>query len=176
MITPTIVPDQHSRNSADRVEGLGEVEPPHGAFGIAKLSDQRIGSRLKKGEPAGDDKESQQEQVITSDIGGGPEKESSRAVEQQPSHQAELIATALHHHRRGNGEGKVTDIECRLHQAGLQTLQLEGLHELADEHVVQVVGDSPQQEQSGDQKEGHRTIGGNQRFAAVLLCCRRKRS
>ena len=69
------------------IEGLGEVEPPHGALRIAKLSDQRIGSRLQKGEAAGNDKERQQEEVVASGIGGGPRKGKfpcRRATARQP--------------------------------------------------------------------------------------------
>jgi hypothetical protein len=50
-------------------------------------------------------------------------------------------------------------VERRLDQSGLEPRHREGLHELADEHVVQVVGNAPEEKQGGHQRDHTRAAG-----------------
>jgi hypothetical protein len=45
------------------------------------------------------------------------------------------------------------EIEGRLHQAGFDAVQRKALHELTDEHIVQVVGHAPHEEERRDEAE-----------------------
>ena len=52
----------------------------------------------------------------------------------------------------GNANRK--KIERRLHQPRFKAADCEGLHKLPDKNIVQIVGDTPKEEQAADQCEG----------------------
>ena len=124
------------------------------------MRDERIGGGFEEGEAAGDDEEGEEEETVTAGDGGGPEEEGTRGVEQKSDDETGFVAGALHHECGGDGEEEVAHIESGLHEAGLKAGDGERLHEMADEDVVEIVGNAPEEEEGGDEDEGEEMSGG----------------
>ena len=58
-----------------------------------------------------------------------------------------------HEQGGGNREAEIAEIESRLDQPGLEITEGEDVPEMRDQHIVQIVGHTPQKEQAGDQYE-----------------------
>ena len=134
---------------------MREIKPTLGRPWISQQRDKRICPGLQKGGAAGDYEQSEQEVSVLLGIRGGPEKKCTRAIEKQPDHEARFIAVLPHHESGGNREQEISHIESRLNQARSEPGDLKRLHELLDEDVVHVAGNTPEQEQGGDQNKRH---------------------
>src|SRR5208337_4183311 len=147
--------DQRPGNRAQRIERLREIQTALRTVGIAELGNKRVGSRLQEGEPAGDDKEREQKESVTSGLRRRPKQECACGKKQQAHDETRFVACSLHHEARGNRQKEITQVEGGLHQTSLKAGNLEGLHEVPDEDVVQVIGDSPEEEKCGDENKGN---------------------
>jgi hypothetical protein len=107
----------------------------------------------RKESPLAMTKSAKEEETVASEDSGRPEKKASAGKEKQPHDDAEFVPHFAHQQRSGNGQQKITHVEGRLHQPGLKTGDGERLHELADENVVQIAGNSPKKKQRGHQEE-----------------------
>ena len=157
-----MVPISTPADGAERVEGLREVQPSLGGPRVAQHGDERVRPGLQESQPAGDHEQSEQEEAVMPHHGRGPEQKCAGAVEQQAGHQPRLVAVLPHDQRRRHGQQEVPHVEGRLEQSRLEAAHLERLHELLDQDVVQVVGDTPEEEQRRHQDEGQRVAGGEQ--------------
>ncbi len=133
--------------------------------GSPKLRNKGIGACLEKPETAGDNKERHKKQWIASSGCGREKKKCAAGVKNQAEDKTGLIAKAAHHKSRGNREDKVSEIESRLDETRLKARNLERLHELADENIVQVIGYRPKEEQTSYKKECELPLARDQALA-----------
>ena len=63
---------------------------------------------------------------------------------------------------RRNGQQKVAEVEPDLHSRRARPIDIERLHELPDQNVVQIVWNRPQEEQHRDHEERQPPPRGNQ--------------
>src|SRR6185437_3520941 len=138
---------------AQRVEGLSEVEPPLGALGRAEHGDEGVGGSLEKREAARDHEERKEEEAIRAQVGGRVEEKGAQREERQPDDDARLVPVAAHEEPRGDREQEVAEIKRGLHQTGLEVRELERLLELADQDIVEIVGDPPEEKETDDEHE-----------------------
>ena len=127
------------------------------------MSDERVGAGFKKTEAAGDDEQREEEERIASGHCSRIEQKCSSGVEDKASKKSSLISETAHDQSGGDSKQKVTKIKGGLHQARFKPADLEGLHELANENIIQVVGDGPEKEQSRHQEEGDLSLTWKQR-------------
>jgi hypothetical protein len=73
----------------------------------------------------------------------GIEQQRAQAEQQQADDHRGLVAVAAHHGAGRQGQEEIAQIEGHLHQARLQVGEEEGLLQVRDQHVVEVVGDAP---------------------------------
>ncbi len=163
-----VAADHHAGDRAQRVEGLGQVQPPRRALGRPQHGHQRIGRGFEEGEAAGDHEQRAQEEAVDPRLGRGEEQQRAHAVKHQPQHHRRLVAPTLCEGRRGEGEDEVAEIEGRLDQAGLEVAERERLAEMGDQHVVEIVRHAPQEEQADDQNHGEDRRRDRQRQRAGL--------
>ena len=154
--------DQRAADSAQGIERLREVQAPFRSGRIAQLRDERVRARFQKAQPRRDHEQRHQEEAVLAHNRSRPEQQGSRAVEQQPDHQAELVTAPAHDQSRRHRHREVPQVKSRLKQPRLGAGDLKRLHELADQNVVQVVGNRPQEEQRRDQHEREQVLPRNQ--------------
>ena len=145
--------NEHACDGTERIESLRKVQPLGRTFARAKHGDQRIGRGFQEGQATCDDVQCQQEKDIGVLFSGGVEQERAARVEKQPEHNGTLVPEAAHEHGCRDCKSEITEIERALHQAGLEVGKLEDLLELLDEDVIEVVGDTPQEEQADNEDE-----------------------
>src|SRR5579859_1202994 len=173
--------NQRSRNGTDGIKGLGKIQAAFGTLRITELRNERIRGGFEERKPAGHHEQRTQEKFVTSGERRRPEEERSGREQQQPSDKSRFVARALHQKRRRNGQYEVAHIKGALHKSGLKPRNLKGLHELADEHVVEIVGNAPEKKQEGNQEERRELAGrkkcvrGRGRFGGDGHCRRLKR-
>src|SRR5277367_4151766 len=144
---------QGTGDGADGIKSLRKIQAAFRAVRIAELRNKRIRGSLQKGKAAGNDEQCEQKKRVTAGQRSGPEKERSRGKEQQADYESRFVTGALHHQRRGNRQEKISHVERRLHESGLKTRNRKRLHELANQNVIQIIGDAPEKKQRGDQNE-----------------------
>ena len=92
-----------------------------------------------------------QEKAIFAGVCRGKEEKAPGRKQKQAGEESRFIAAAFHEETRRQREQKIAQVERRLHQSSLEPANLERLHELPDEHVVQVIGNAPEKEQPGNE-------------------------
>src|SRR5271157_2729859 len=145
--------DQDPGDRAQRVEGLREIETPFRTLGISQLCNERIGGSFQKRKTAGNHEKRHEEKKVLSAQRCRPEQETSQSVQEQPSHKTRFVPESAHQQSRGDGQQKVPQVESRLHQPRLEPVNRKRLHELPDQDIVQIIGNSPQKEQRRHQNE-----------------------
>src|SRR4029077_7162556 len=103
--------DQDTGNTAQRIERLGEIQPPFRTVGVSQLRNKRVGGGFKKRKTAGDHKQRQQKELIPPGQGGRPKQESAQRVQDQPGDKARLIAGPSHQQGRGHGQQEIAHVE-----------------------------------------------------------------
>ena len=160
--------EEGSGDGAEGVESLRKIEAAFGGAGIAHFRDEGVGGGFKKREAAGDDEEGDEEIRVAIGERGGPEEQRAGAKEAEAGEDAGFVSRFASDKAGGDGEQEIAEIEGRLHESGLEAADGEGLHELADENVVEVVGNRPQEEECGNGEEDGEASGGND--ARRILC------
>jgi hypothetical protein len=118
------------------------------------LSDEGVGTGLKKPKPAGDNEQGEEKERVAPRHRGGIKEEGSACEKQKADEKSALVSEAAHDKGCGDGQQKVTEVESRLNETSLEAVDLERLHELPNKNVIEIVGDCPQKKQSRHQKEG----------------------
>ena len=144
---------QHTCNRTQWVESLREVQPPLRAFRISQLSNEGIGRRFKKRKPTRNYEQSEQEKSVPAHNRCWPEQKSPQAKQQQAYDKSSFVSQPAHKNSRRDREHKVAHVESGLNQSGLEARDRERLHKLPDQHVVEIVGNSPQEEERRYQNE-----------------------
>jgi hypothetical protein len=150
---------------AERVERLCEIQPAFRPRRIAERGDQGVGRCLEKRQPAGDDEERAEEEAVGPRLCRRVEEERAHAIEDEPGDHRGLVAKRLGEARRRKSKGEIADIEGGLHQSRLKIAEHERLLELRDQHIVEAVGEPPEEKQAGDeqQREAVPRCGGRRR-------------
>ena len=164
--------DEAGGDGAERIEGLREVEAALTGAGWAELGDEGVGAGLKKGEAAGNDELRDKEEGVEAGLRGGIEHPAAGAEEDEAGDNAGFVTEAAHELRGGDGEREVAEVEPDLDAGGAGAVEVERLHELADENVVEVVGNGPKKEEHGDDEERQEASGGNERGFNVFAAGR----
>jgi hypothetical protein len=86
-------------------------------------------------------------------LGDGIEQEGAEAENAEAAHHCGPVTETAHEQSRRHGEEKITAVERRLYETGLQIGEYECFLELRDQDVVEAVGDAPCEEQTDDQNE-----------------------
>ena len=129
--------------------------------------------RLKKRQPAGDHEQRRQKEPVFANDRRRPKQQASRAVETKPHENPGLVPCAPHQLRSRHRQQKISQVESKLHQARLKPIDLERLHKLANQNVIEVVGHAPQKEERCHQNERQQPSRGNQRGFNVFMLRRR---
>src|SRR5271167_1020243 len=69
---------------------------------------------------------------------------------------------AFHNQSRGSGQKEIAHIKGGLHQASLKAGNCERLHEVANQDVIEIVRNAPQEEKCGDEDEGNDIFSGKE--------------
>ena len=146
--------DEHADDGAERIEHLREVQALVGALRRAHGGDHRIGRGLEERQPAGDDEQRAEEEVVLAVLRGRVEEQRAGAEQHQPHDDRGAVAEAPHEQRRRNREHEVADEGRELHEARSEVAQQEGLAELRDQHVVEAVRHAPEREQRDHEYRG----------------------
>ena len=159
--------DETGGDGAEGVEGLGEIEAAFAGGGGAELGDEGVGGSFKEGQATGDHELSDEEKTVKAHLRGGVEEQAAGSEENEAGDDAELVAEFVHELASGDGEQEVTKIEPDLDASRAGAVDLKRLHELADEDVIEVVGDGPEEEEGGDYQERDKAAMGDQRGVEV---------
>jgi hypothetical protein len=135
--------------------GVGDVDWGHGR-------DVRVCSDFERGETASDDGGADDETAKDALLVGGgdrelcdgPEENGAERVEAETHDDGELVSPALQHFTGDGGVGKVTDTEVGdLKTGGLELGDTEDILEVLVKDVEETVGETPQEEEGGDEDE-----------------------
>src|ERR1700683_216105 len=153
--------EESTGNGAERIEGLREVEAALRGARVAHLRDEGVGGGFKEREAAGDDEQRNEEIRVAVGERGRPEEEGAGSEEAEADEDSGLVAEAAHDERGRQREQKIAHVKGELDETGLEAADGEGLHELADEDVVEVVGNGPKEEEPGDDDEERESARGD---------------
>ncbi len=137
---------ENANHSAQGVKRLGEIEPALGILGIAQHRDERVGSRLKESCATGDHEQGKKKKGILLAQSRRPKEKGSGAIEKQTDHQSGLVPISSHHQGGGHRHKEISQEEGKLDQRRLVACKFKRLHELLNQNVIQVAGDTPEHE------------------------------
>ncbi len=146
-----VLPHPQAGQRAQGIEGLGQVEAKGGMLFVAQDGHQGIGRGFQEGQARGDDEQGAQQPGILPDFRAGPEGEGAEGEDDEAGDHGRLVAEAPHQQAGGYRHDEVAGVKRLLHQAGFEVGEDEGLLELWDQDVVEIVGHAPEKEQGGDQ-------------------------
>jgi hypothetical protein len=124
--------------------------------------DVRVRGDLECGETTSDDgsagDEPAKDALLVARVDGelcdGPEEDGAERVEGETHDDGELVSAALQDFTGDGGEGKVTDTKVGdLETGGLELGDAEDILEVLVEHDEETVGETPQEEERGDEDE-----------------------
>jgi hypothetical protein len=124
--------------------------------------DVRVRGDLECGETTSDDgsagDEPAKDALLVARVDGelcdGPEEDGPERVEAETHDDGEFVSPALQHFTSDGGVGKVTDTEIGdLKTCGLELGDAEDSLEVLVEDVEETVGETPQEEEGGDEDE-----------------------
>jgi hypothetical protein len=154
--------DEGAGERGDTVERLGELQSEVGDVDWGHGRDVRVCSDFERGETASDDGGADDETAKDALLVGGgdrelydgPEENGAERVEAETHDDGELVSPALQHFTGDGGVGKVTDTEVGdLKTGGLELGDTEDILEVLVKDVEETVGETPQEEEGGDEDE-----------------------
>src|SRR6266404_1162458 len=99
-----------------------------------------------------------------------PEQERPSSKKYESRNESRLIAQLAHQQGSWHGQQKVSHVKRRLDQSCLETRNRKGLHKVADEHIIEIVGNSPKEEQSGYREKREKVARRKECSASSLTC------
>jgi hypothetical protein len=154
--------DEGSRERGDAVERLGELQSEVGDVVRGHGGDVGVCGDLECSETASDDggagdKAAENALLVgraNGELCDGPEEDGPERVEAETHDDGELVSAALQHFTGDGGVGKVTDTEVGdLETGGLELGDTEDILEVLVQDVEETVGETPQEEEGGDEDE-----------------------
>ncbi|MNE51769.1 hypothetical protein D3C80_1464140 [compost metagenome] len=146
--------DQRTDRGAQRVEGLGHVQPGGGGFRPAEDVHVGVGRHLQQGHARGEDEQRGEEERIGLRAGRRIEQQAAEAGGGQADDDPALVAEAFDQAPGGEGHDEVGGEEAELDQRGLHIGEGEHRLQVRDEDVVQRSDQAPHEEQQGQYREG----------------------
>ena len=132
---------------------MGKIQAAFGAVRVAQLGDEGIRCGFEEGEAAGDYEQSEEKKAVATGEGSWPKEESTHSEKNEAGDETGFVSSAAHQKSGGHGQQKIAHVKRGLHQAGLESRDREGLHEMTDQDVVEIVGNAPEEKQDGDEDE-----------------------
>ena len=136
------------------------------------MSDERIGRSFQERKATGDYKERNQEKCVTPNDCRGPEQECSGSKERKTDDESGFVSESPHDQAGRNCEYEISGIKGGLNQSRLEPVNFERLHELADQNVVEIVWDAPEEEQGSNQEKWQEVAAREERGLLSLRCRR----
>ena len=163
-------PKQSRRNRAQRVKRLRKIQPPLARPRRPQLRNEWIRRRLKKRQPASNHEQRGQKKHVQVRLRRRPEHQAPRSQQALAPSDPGLVSKPPHQLRpqespAENIPGKMPD----LHQPRrIRPINVERLHELANQNVVEIVRNRPKKKQRGDYQKWHQPPRRNQRCFKVV--------
>src|SRR3984893_1428102 len=155
-----IAADQGTKGRAERIEGLGEIQPARCGPFRPEYCHIRISRDLEHGETETDDEERDEEQRVGKESRGRPEEGAARCGNYQANNNAIFVAEPRDGIAKASGDREVkkrTDEvgaeERELDEHGMEVIEGESILEARDEYVVEDGHESPHEEQHGHDRE-----------------------
>src|SRR3546814_20273597 len=120
---------------------------------IAERDDIGVGGGFEERRTRRDHEQRRQEYAVNPDLGRRIEQHRPQRIETEPAQYPRAIAEAPHQHPRRQGHQEIAEIEDELDQSGLSAVEIECLLKMADQYVVEIVRDRPEEEKAGDERE-----------------------
>lgn len=154
--------DQRTGERGDTVERLRELKTEVGDAGRGHDRDIRVCRDFERSKTASSDRCADDEAAkdgvgvggADRELGHRPEKNGAERVKTETHDDGKLVAAALQDFSSNGREGKVTDTKVGSLQAGRLDLgDAENVLEVLVEHIEETVGETPEEEEGGDQAE-----------------------
>ena len=147
--------EKGGHDRADSLEGLGELEAEFGEPGRAAGGDEGVCGGFESGEAGADDEEGAAEAGEGAVHGRGPEHEGADAVDGEARHEGVAVAPFADDVAGvGWGTDQVGAEVGALEAAGFGGGDIEGVLEFGVEDVEEAVGETPEEEEDGDEDDG----------------------
>ena len=161
--------DGAADNGAHGIEGLGQVESLGGGLRRAHGEDVGIAGCFQKGEPEGQDVETQNKDVEVEANAGGNAEEGADGIKDEADHDCGFVGILSDEDGGRKGHGEVAAIKGKLDEGGLGVIDKEDFLEDFHEGVGDVIGEAPEGEATGCQDKGGEILFRNDfRFCWVL--------
>ena len=142
-----------SEDPAQTVEGLREIDALFAVFGVAEHGDIGVGRGLEEGESATDDEEAAEEEGEGHNLRAGNEEQRPNAVEDKAEQHAGTVAVAANEGAGRQRHEEISAVDHGLDVGRLGFAEVQRVLEVLVQHIENAVGESPQKEECGDQKE-----------------------
>ena len=146
--------DRHAGQRADRVKGLREIQSACRRLGWSHREDVRIRRGFEEGQAESQDVERDQKQIKARHVRRRNADHGTGGIEGQADNDAGPVGKPADKQGGGDGHCAVAAVEGHLHPAALRVVDDKDILERRHERVRDIVGESPQGEETRDQNEG----------------------
>ena len=148
--------EQRRHHGPDSLEGLAQLEAKLGKARRAAGGDERVRARFQGRQPGPDDEQRAAEAAEGAVDGRRPEHEGADAVDAQPRDEGPAVAELAHHPSRIRGRADEVGAEVgALQPPGFGRGDVERVLEFGVQHVQEPVGEAPEEEEHGHERDGH---------------------